>query len=147
MTIVPRWHVPARSIVIALGFFLLGGLSDFGLREHAASWSATQMHDALLGIGAGLLVLLYERSQRQNLIRKLEVIRLMNHHFRNSLQVISFEASDPKRDELATELRKAVGRIEWALREVLPGQRDDVENLVFQPHPQEPLTQKSKRLA
>ena len=144
MTLASHWHVPVRSILIALGFFLLGGLSDFWLRERAASWSITLMHDALIGIGAGLLVLLYERRQRRNLIRKLEVIRLMNHHVRNSLQVISFAASDPKRDELATELRNAVSRIEWALQEVLPGQREDIENLLFQPTSQQLLTRDSK---
>lgn len=147
MTLASHWHVPVRSILIALVFFLLGGLSDFWLREYAASWSVTLIQDALIGVGAGLLVLLYERRQRQNLIRKLEVIRLMNHHVRNSLQVISFVASDPKRDELATELRNAVGRIEWALREVLPGQREDIENLVFQPSSHEPPTRKSKTVA
>lgn len=96
MTLDSHWHVTARTILMALAFFLLGGLSDFWLREHAASWSVTLMHDALIGVGAGLVVLLYERRQRQNLIKKLEVIRLMNHHVRNSLQVISFAASDPK---------------------------------------------------
>lgn len=147
MTLGPHWHVPVRSILIALGFFLLGGLSDFWLREYAASWLVTLMHDALIGVGAGLLVLLYEWRQRQNLIKKLEVIRLMNHHVRNSLQVISFAASDPKRDELATELRNAVSRIEWALREVLPGQREDIENLVFQPTSEELPARKSKTVA
>jgi hypothetical protein len=144
MTFGSHWHVPVRSVLIALGFFLLGGLSDFWLREHTAGWSVTLMHDALIGVGAGLLVLLYERRQRQNLLRKLEVIRLMNHHVRNSLQVISFAASDPKREELATELRDAVGRIEWALREVLPGQREDIENLMFLSQAQDLLTEKSK---
>jgi 4-amino-4-deoxy-L-arabinose transferase-like glycosyltransferase len=147
MTLGSHWHVPVRSILIALGFFFLGGLSDFWLREHAASWWVTLMHDALIGVGAGLLVLLYERRQRQNMIRKIEVIRLMNHHVRNSLQVISFAASDPKREELATELRNAVGRIEWALREVLPGQREDIENLIFQPTSQGSLTRKPNTVA
>lgn len=67
----------------------------------------------------------------------------MNHHVRNSLQVISFAASDPKREELATELCVAMERIEWALREVLPGQREDAENLLFQPPSTERVNQKS----
>jgi hypothetical protein len=61
--------------------------------------------------------------------------------------VISFAASDPKREELATELRDAVGRIEWALREVLPGQREDIENLVFVSQSQELLTDDSTTTA
>jgi hypothetical protein len=95
------------------------------------------MDDALVGIGAGLLVLLYERRQRQNIIRKLEVIRLMNHHVRNSLQVISFAASSPQQAELGNNLRDAVERIEWALREVLPGQREDISDLPLHPYPKE----------
>ena len=55
----------------------------------------------------------------------------MNHHVRNSLQVISFAASVPQQEALEADIRNAVDRIEWALREVLPGQRQDVENLLF----------------
>jgi hypothetical protein len=87
--------------------------------------------DALLGIAVGLMVLFYERRQQRNIIRKLEVIRLMNHHVRNSLQVISFAASVPQQEALEADIRSAVERIEWALREVLPGQRRDIENLLF----------------
>jgi two-component sensor histidine kinase len=68
------------------------------------------------------------------MIRKLEVIRLMNHHVRNSLQVISFAALAPQQKELASEIRDAVQRIEWALREVLPGQREDISSLTAYPH-------------
>jgi hypothetical protein len=91
------------------------------------------MDDALIGVGAGLLVLLYERRQRQNIIRKLEVIRLMNHHVRNSLQVISFVASIPEQEELRNNLRDAVERIEWALQEVLPGQKENIGELPLHP--------------
>jgi hypothetical protein len=109
----------------------------FGCNSNVASRSVAMVDDALIGIGVGLLVLLYERRQRQNVIRKLEVIRLMNHHVRNSLQVISFAASAPQREELATKARDAMERIEWALREVLPGQREDISDLPFHPHSNE----------
>ena len=52
--------------------------------------------DALVGLVGSFLVLFYERRQRQNIVRKLEVIRLMNHHLRNSLQAISLAASVPQ---------------------------------------------------
>jgi hypothetical protein len=87
--------------------------------------------DALLGIAVGFLVLFYEQRQQRNIIRKLEVIRLMNHHVRNSLQVISFAASVPQQEALESDIRNAVERIEWALREVLPGQRQDIANPLF----------------
>ena len=64
----------------------------------------------------------YELRQRRTLIKKLEVIRLMNHHVRNSLQVISLAASIPQRKQTEEQLQRAVEQIEWALREVLPGE-------------------------
>lgn len=129
-----RWAAPMRSVLIGLGFFFLGSLSDVWLQQHVANRSVAIMDDALVGIGVGLLVLLYERRQRQNMIRKLEVIRFMNHHVRNSLQVISFASSVPQQEELANKVRDAVERIEWALREVLPGQREDISVLPLHPH-------------
>jgi len=107
-------------------------MADVWLEQHVRNLYLVIANDALVGIGVGVLVLFYERRQRQSMIRKLEVIRLMNHHVRNSLQVISFATSAPQQ-ELAVELKDAVDRIEWALREVLPGQREDIGNLEFHP--------------
>ena len=65
------------------------------------------------------------------------MIRMMNHHVRNSLQVISFATSVPQQEEVARKVRDAVERIEWALREVLPGQREDISDLLFHSHSNE----------
>ena len=132
-----RLAAPLRSVLAGFGIFLFGSLSDLWLHQHAERLLIAMMADALLGVGVGLLVLLYERRQRQSIIRKLEVIRLMNHHVRNSLQVISFAASVPQQEELGNNIRDAVERIEWALREVLPGQREDISNLPLYPNPEE----------
>src|SRR6476620_3392597 len=105
------------------------------MRQHVASLWLAVMDDALIGVGAGLLVLFYERRQRQNLIRKLEVIRMMNHHVRNSLQVIDFASYAPQKEAHTEKVRDAVERIEWALREVLPGQREDISDFPFQLRP------------
>jgi signal transduction histidine kinase len=130
-----RWVAPLRSILAGFGIFFLGSLFDLWLHQHAERLLVTIVSNALIGVGVGLLVLLYERRQRQNMIRKLEVIRMMNHHVRNSLQVISFAASVPQQEELGNNLRDAVERIEWALREVLPGQREDISDLPLHPYP------------
>ena len=132
-----RWAVPLRSVLIGVGSFFLGSASDLWLQRHAESLSVALIDDALVGIGVGLLVFLYELRYRRYMIRKLEVIRLMNHHVRNSLQVISFAASVPQQEEMATQVRDAVERIEWALREVLPGQREDISGLSFHAHSSE----------
>ena len=109
-----RWVTALRSIIAGSCVFFLGGLSDIWLRHQSASLSIAFVDDALVGVGAGLLVLLYERRQRLNIMRKLEVIRMMNHHVRNSLQVISFAVSAPQREEHESKVRDAVERIEWA---------------------------------
>lgn len=105
------------------------------------------MDDALVGLAAGLLVFFYERRQRRNIVRKLEVIRLMNHHVRNSLQVITLAASVPQKEEQAKEIQDAVERIEWSLRKVLPGQREDINDLVFDAPANEPTARKPEMLA
>ena len=115
-----RWVAALRSILTGFGIFLLGSLSDVWLRRNAGSLSVAILDDALVGIGVGLLVFLYEQRRKREMIKKLEVIRLMNHHVRNSLQVIAFAASAPQQEETAKKVRDAVERIEWALREVLP---------------------------
>lgn len=127
-----RWVIPLRSILTGFSIFFLGSLSDVWLQQHARSLLIAIMDDALVGVGVGLLVFLYERRQKQNIIRKLEVIRMMNHHVRNSLQVISFATSVPQQEEVTRKVRDAVERIEWSLREVLPGQREDISELSFQ---------------
>ena len=116
-----RWVAPLRGILTCLVVFLLGSLSDVWLQYHAGSLVTAFSDDALVGVGAGLLVLLCERRKRQIILRRLEVIRMMNHHVRNSLQVIAFAASTPQQEAHTEEVRDAVERIEWALREVLPG--------------------------
>lgn len=129
-----HWAVLLRSIATAFAVFLLGSLSDVWLQQQGRSLAVAVVDDALVGLGAGLLVFFYERRQRQNIIKKLEVIRLMNHHVRNALQVIACAAYAPQSEKLASEIHDAVVRIEWALREVLPGQRKDISDLPFHPH-------------
>ena len=137
---------PLWSVLTVFGFFFLGSLSDVWLQRHAASLAVAILDDALVGIAVGLLVLLYERRRKRDMIRKLEVIRMMNHHVRNSLQVIAFAASVSQQEEHANKIRDAVERIEWALREVLPAQRDDISDLAFHPHSKAPA-QNAKTVA
>jgi len=141
-----RWVAGLRSILVGFGFFFLGSLSDAWLQRHTGSSLIATIDDALVGVVAGFLVFLYERRQRQNLIKKLEVIRLMNHHVRNSLQIVSFAASDPQWEASTEQIQEAVERIEWALREVLPGQRNDISDLLVPPRSEQPVAQQPKNV-
>lgn len=76
--------------------------------------------DNLLGgMIVGMLVFVDERRRQRYLGDRLRIIALMNHHVRNSLQTIKFAHTTDKEVEL---IGQAVARIEWALREILPGE-------------------------
>ncbi len=45
----------------------------------------------------------------------------MNHHVRNALQVIRDAHYIQNKDKVAAMIEDAANRIDWALREVLPG--------------------------
>ena len=133
-SVASRWVASLRSALAGFGIFFLGSLFDLWMHQYTRRLPIEIVANALIGVGVGLLVLLYEQRQRRNIIRRLEVIRLMNHHVRNSLQVISFAASVPQQEEFTDKLRSAVERIEWALREVLPAEREDVSELPLHSH-------------
>ncbi len=81
-------------------------------------------------IVAGVLTLIFtqqmmEASRRRRLqtMHRFQIIAEMNHHIRNSLQMISYQSFSA--DAAAAErLKDAVDRIQWVLQEVLPGVHD-----------------------
>jgi hypothetical protein len=70
---------------------------------------------------AGLLIYRNERSRSKYLTEKLKTIELMNHHVRNALQVISDSAYLHGHTQQIDQVQAAVKRVDWALREILPG--------------------------
>jgi hypothetical protein len=80
--------------------------------------------DLLGGLIAGSLFYLFERHRMRQLIERLRVIELMNHHIRNALQPLMFvtSQSEGKPTKLVEE---CVQHIDWALREVLPGRSEE----------------------
>lgn len=62
-----HWITPLWSVLTGLGFFLLGSLSDLWMQRHVTNLSVALMDDALVGIGAGLLVFLFERRHGRNI--------------------------------------------------------------------------------
>lgn len=63
----------------------------------------------------------YERLRRKLVRERLRTIAEMNHHIRNALQVITYATASQSRTGSVEMIRSSVERIEWALREVLPG--------------------------
>ena len=107
----------------ALGFviFLLG----VGLRTLLDRWRVTGItagvDDLLIGVLAGLLVFAYERHQHKAVLDRMRIIADMNHHVRNALQTILYSPFLEEQTEQVRIIQEGTRRIEWALREVLPG--------------------------
>lgn len=79
--------------------------------------------DLLIGLVAGILafILGLHHAQRDRFVAaRLKIITEMNHHIRNALQVITFEARRSGNENEIRVMQDAVDRITWALREVLP---------------------------
>jgi hypothetical protein len=79
--------------------------------------------DLLGGLIAGSIFYLYERHRLRRLKERLHVIDLMNHHIRNALQPLMFMTYE-QRAQMRT-VEACVRRIDWALREVLPGKSEE----------------------
>jgi hypothetical protein len=70
---------------------------------------------------AALLVYRYEYIRTRHLRERLKTVELMNHHVRNALQVIVDSVYVHGHARQLEEIENSVKRINWALREILPG--------------------------
>jgi hypothetical protein len=85
----------------------------------------------LTGVVAGFLFFSlsnYERLRRKLVRERLRTIGEMNHHIRNTLQVITYASASKSPTGSVEMIRSSVERIEWALREVLPGHVTSLES-------------------
>ena len=76
--------------------------------------------DVILAFAAGIVVFQYERERSRFLSEKLRVIREMNAFVRNELQILNASVEHLDRARVSA-IESSVGRIDWALRELLPG--------------------------
>jgi ABC-type uncharacterized transport system permease subunit len=114
--------LPLKSVAFGVCVFFLGSALAAWLTLHNVHGFFAFVDNLVAGIAAGLMVLLYERWRQREVDKKLRTILLMNHHVRNALQVISAASSSVDGTEHPARVQDAVRRIEWALREVLPGE-------------------------
>ena len=105
------------GLVVVTFLFLTDQLSKhYGLSEPQRIFD-----DFCGGIIAGMLIYRYQYRRSKYLNEKLKTIELMNHHVRNALQTIVSSAYAHGHARQLDEIRTSVNRIEWALREILPG--------------------------
>lgn len=109
-----------RILLSGCAFFLVlivGYGSDLVLTRHPA-WMIAD--DLIVGIAAALVVFHYEKERSRFFSEKLRVIRDMNAFVRNELQILYASLERPEQTRV-TAIERGVERIDWALRELLPG--------------------------
>jgi len=116
-----RFSYSRHSLLLAALAFsavlIVGYGSDLILKRHP-DWMIAD--DLILGLGAGIVVLHYEKERGRLLIEKLRIIRDINSSVRNELQVLYACLEHPEKLRVSV-IERSVERIDWALREMLPG--------------------------
>ncbi|HKT71189.1 MAG TPA: hypothetical protein VJP83_17200, partial [Terriglobales bacterium] len=111
------------ATVVALTVAVLGYLSDLLVISFHPQPVFPILDAIVLGGLCGVIAWSYQRRQNRYLAERLEVIADMNHHVRNDLQVIQYSAYMTKDKEHIQRIEQSLGRIDWALREVLTGKQ------------------------
>ena len=111
------------AAVVALTVAVLGYLSDLLVISFHPQPVFPILDAIVLGALCGLIAWSYQRRQNRYLAERLEVIADMNHHVLNDLQVIQYSAYMTKDKEHIQRIEQSLGRIDWALREVLTGKQ------------------------
>ena len=113
-----------RTLLFVAAVFIVNVLLDRLLLAGHESWRfAAETDDLLTAVFAGLLfyrLLVYERERRAWLRQRLEIIAEINHYVRNGLQAISLSQHSATDQQHVRALREGIGRVEYALKEILP---------------------------
>lgn len=121
------------SVLLGVLIAALGVWLEFLVSKSSLSLIET-VDDIIIGIAAALVVFTYEQQRSRATMEKIRVIAGMNHHVRNALQTISY-APYTEQEKQIKMIGESVSRIEWALREILPGEPLDEEEKARFPQP------------
>jgi hypothetical protein len=109
--------------VSALLLFLLLAGCDLLLKRYPGAYVLTLSANAAVSLLFGALLgkTIRETQKRYYVVcQRLEMIAEMNHHIRNALELIQLSAHTTHNAQLIANIDAAAGRIQWALREILP---------------------------
>jgi len=116
------------SFLLGFSLFVLGALLQGILHRRSITGISLYVDDLALGLLAGLVVFAYEQRRSKEIRQKLAVISAMNHHVRNALQAISYVPYTEQAKQIQL-VQQSVNRIQWALQEILPGDRPQKQQL------------------
>jgi hypothetical protein len=115
------------SISVLLGSAVAGIGAVMGYFVQGTSpFSLASLDDVVIGAITGLVVFAYEQRRQREVLKKISVIAAMNHHVRNALQSISYAPYAEQARQIQL-IKDSVQRIQWALREILPGEMEESE--------------------
>jgi hypothetical protein len=126
----PRIPTLARRVgVSALLGLVIAGIGSLleAIIDHHSAFSSESLDDIVVGVLVALIIFAYEQRRYRSMLDKVRVIAAMNHHVRNALQAISY-APYADQEKQIRMIRDSVARIQWALREILPGEVEAPEN-------------------
>lgn len=132
-----------KLVLLTFSIFLLVTVSGYSFdhmlnRDGVSRAVIILASNALTGlVVAGLFLELTRnvKNRRRLVQARLEVIADMNHHIRNALQVLSYGTARHANEKETEMMRESIERIEWALREVLPGYLPET-HIPHEPAPQ-----------
>jgi hypothetical protein len=108
------------SLVLGLIIALIGAGVEVAI-GHQQFLSMDSIDDVIIGVLAAGIVFAYEQHRYRATMDKIRMISAMNHHVRNALQAISYAPYTEEEKQIKL-IAESVSRIEWALREILPGE-------------------------
>jgi hypothetical protein len=122
-------RLPVSPLAVSIAWGLAVAVGSVGLDHLLLDYTrllpnaAIFLSDLLLGIVAGALlyhVIVVSVAERRSVAERLDSIAEMNHHIRNALQIIKFNAQPGADERRMAEMQEAMDRIHWTLVEILP---------------------------
>jgi hypothetical protein len=135
----PLDHPVVYALIVGTIIFVVGVCVEFLLHTRKTGGGWELIDNLITACLIGLIVFAYERRRSRDIRQRLRVIAAMNHHIRNALQSILWAPYYESQPKQIKSIRDSVERIEWALREILPGESGDSDPLP--PTPRERLSQ------
>jgi hypothetical protein len=114
-----KWAAFSAIVIFVALYWVDAWFAHHGLRRDATLLDNLLLSVLVLALGIGQQ-LRHERELKRHR-QLMGIIGDMNHHTRNALQVIVSRSVLSMADSNAVEdIRQAVKRIDWCLREILP---------------------------
>lgn len=114
-----KWAAFSAVVIFAAVYWVDAWFSRHGLRREVPLLDNFLLSGLVFALGIAQQ-LRHERELARHR-QVMSIVADMNHHTRNALQVIVSRSALSMADSAAVDdIRQAVGRIDWCLREILP---------------------------